>query len=66
MSCDSLQERARIATRYSQLDSLAVTGHVHFQVKRVVQHLYSKQIILQVTPQISKLKQFTLIKYCPV
>lgn len=49
----------------SRLDSLAVTGHVHLQVIRVVQHLGSKQIVLQVTPQFSKLQQFSLIKYGP-
>lgn len=50
---------------YSRLHSLAVTGHVHLQVIRVVQHLGSKQIILQVTPQLRKLEQFTIIKYSP-
>lgn len=50
---------------YSRLHSLAVTGHVHLHVIRVVQHLDSKKIILQVTPQLRKLKQFTIIKYSP-
>lgn len=51
--------------RYSRLHSLAVTGHVHLQVVRVVQHLRSKQIVLQITPQLRELKQFTIIKYSP-
>lgn len=49
----------------SPLHSLAVTGHVHLRVERVVQHLRSKQVVLQVAPQLRKLKQFPLIKYGP-
>lgn len=50
---------------YSRLHSLVVAGHVHVQVIWIVQHLRSKQIVLQVTPRLSELEQLTLIAYCP-
>lgn len=51
--------------RHSRLDSLAVAGHVHVQVVRVVQHLYSKQVVLQVAAQLGELEQFPFIEYSP-
>ena len=50
---------------YSRLHSLAVAGHVDSHVVRVVQHLCSEQVVLQVTTQLRKLKQFTIVKEGP-
>lgn len=50
---------------YSRLHPLAVAGHVHLQAVGVVQHLRSKQIVLQVTPHLSKLQQLPLVKDSP-
>lgn len=50
---------------HSRLHSLAVAGHVHCRVIRIIQRLHSKQVVLQVTPQLGKIKQLAFIKYRP-
>ena len=50
---------------YSRLHSLAVAGHVHLQVIRIIQHFDSKQVVLQVTPQLCKLEQLAVVEYGP-
>lgn len=50
---------------YSRLHSLAVAGHVHLQIIRVIQHFGAEQIVLQVAPQLCKLEQLTVIEYGP-
>lgn len=60
-----MKKKIRVFFSHSRLDSLAVTGHVHGRVMRVVQRLHSKQVVLQVTPQLRKIKQLSFIKYSP-
>lgn len=58
-------EKMSLTQCHSRLHSLAVTGHVHIQVVRVVQHLGSKQVVLEVTAQLGKLQQLAFIEYSP-
>lgn len=60
-----MKKKIRVFFPHSRLDSLAVAGHVHGRVIRIVQRLHSKQVILQVAPQLRKIKQLSFIKYSP-
>ena len=55
----------RIVNPDSRLHTLAVTGHVHRQVVRVVQHLGAKQVVLQVAALLSELQQLPVVKDGP-
>ena len=50
---------------YSRLHPLTVTGHVNLQVKGVVQHLRSEQVVLQIAAQLGKLQQLAIVKDGP-